>query len=106
MGMALQEIRAASLTIDGIMATGTGVTVEVAKMSDDITLEDVRTGRARLDHEEPVPDGEHEQSQTWMRRPLVLNGPRLLTRTCTPGRLTRLASVRSDRGLVQIEPIK
>jgi hypothetical protein len=46
MGMALQEIRAASLTIDGIMATSTGVTVEVAKMSDDITLEDVRAGRA------------------------------------------------------------
>jgi hypothetical protein len=43
-GVNLPTIHAASLTIDDIIATGTGVKVEGAEISDDMTVRGVRAG--------------------------------------------------------------
>lgn len=43
-GVDLQAIKAASLTIDDIIATGTGVKVTQAEVSGDITIRGVRAG--------------------------------------------------------------
>jgi hypothetical protein len=43
-GVDLKDIEGASLAIRRVIATGTGVKVEGAKLSGDITIEDVRTG--------------------------------------------------------------
>jgi hypothetical protein len=44
-GVDLKEIEGASLAIRRVIATGTGVKVEHAKLSGDITIEDVHAGR-------------------------------------------------------------
>jgi hypothetical protein len=43
-GVDLQEIEGAALTIRRVIATGTGVKVEGAKLSGDLTIEDVHAG--------------------------------------------------------------
>jgi hypothetical protein len=43
-GVDLQDIEGASLAIRRVMATGVGVKVEGAKLSGDLTIEDVRAG--------------------------------------------------------------
>jgi hypothetical protein len=43
-GVDLRDIEGAALAIRRVTATGTAVKVEQAKMSDDITIEDVRAG--------------------------------------------------------------
>jgi hypothetical protein len=43
-GVDLQEIEGASLAIRRVIATGAGVKVEKAKMTGDITIEDIRAG--------------------------------------------------------------
>ena len=43
-GVDLKEIEGASLAIRRVTASGTGVKVEGAKLSGDITIEDVRAG--------------------------------------------------------------
>jgi hypothetical protein len=44
-GVDLQDIEGASLAIRHVIATGAGVKVEGAKLSGDITIEDVQAGR-------------------------------------------------------------
>jgi hypothetical protein len=43
-GVALTDIEGAALAIRRVTATGAGVTVEHAKLSGDITIEDVQAG--------------------------------------------------------------
>jgi hypothetical protein len=52
-GVDLHEIEGASLTIRRVTATGTGVKVEHAKLSSDITIEDVQAGRQGRTHLNP-----------------------------------------------------
>ena len=46
-GVDLKEIKAASLTIDDIMAAGTGVKIEGAEVAGDVTIRQVRAGGQR-----------------------------------------------------------
>jgi hypothetical protein len=52
-GVDLKDLEGASLAIKRVTATGTGVKVERAKLSGDITIEDVRARGSRGTHPNP-----------------------------------------------------